>query len=320
MKGIQKVRIFNKKIKYDFELSRNITVIRGDSGTGKTSLYDMIAEYTRLGKESGVNIECKKNCVALTDTNWESQLKGFKNSIVFIDEGFKEINSPKFAKLIKNSDNYYVIFNRENLYELPYSVEEIYQIKTSGKLHTLKKIYSHNRKYIYSGNNNSISGIKVILTEDSKAGFQLYYDYFKDSEIECIPAESNSNIFSKLKEYEGQHLFVIADGAAFGSEMGNVMKLCDEGKGLITLCLPESFEWLILKSGIITEDGKEDILNNPSNYIDGMLYFSWEQFFTAYLKNITKDKIYKYSKSRLGKYYKTKANEEKVLSQIMQIK
>lgn len=33
-----------------------ITIVRGDSGTGKTTLYDMIADFTRLHEASGVNI------------------------------------------------------------------------------------------------------------------------------------------------------------------------------------------------------------------------------------------------------------------------
>ena len=35
MKGIHRVVIQNKRIRYDFELRRNLTVLRGDSATGK---------------------------------------------------------------------------------------------------------------------------------------------------------------------------------------------------------------------------------------------------------------------------------------------
>lgn len=55
--------------------------------------------------------------------------------IVFIDEGAEYIRTPEFAKAVKNSDNYYVIFSRESRHDLPYSVEEIYEIKASGKYH-----------------------------------------------------------------------------------------------------------------------------------------------------------------------------------------
>ena len=43
---------------------------------------------------------------------------------------------------MKASDNYFVIVTRENLPNLPYSVEEIYGIHTSGKYHDLKRTYN----------------------------------------------------------------------------------------------------------------------------------------------------------------------------------
>ena len=34
MQGTQKVQIQNKRVRYEFELKRNLTVLRGDSATG----------------------------------------------------------------------------------------------------------------------------------------------------------------------------------------------------------------------------------------------------------------------------------------------
>ncbi len=67
MKGIQHIEVSNRKVKFEFDLIRNITVIRGESGTGKTTLYNMISDYTRLQAASGVKLRSEKNCVALMD-------------------------------------------------------------------------------------------------------------------------------------------------------------------------------------------------------------------------------------------------------------
>lgn len=141
MKGIQHVIVSNRDAKFEFDLYRNITVVRGKSGTGKTTLYEMVADYTRLNDKSGVNVSSHKNCVALIYSDWKNQLINTNDSIVFIDEGAEYLKSKDFAEAIRNTSNYYVIFNRENLYELPYSVEEIYEIKTSGKYHRFEKYY-----------------------------------------------------------------------------------------------------------------------------------------------------------------------------------
>ena len=133
MKGKIEIRVLNNRAKFRFTLERNITVVRGDSGTGKTTLYDMIAEHTRLGDASGVQVSAPCPCVALTDMDWKNQLNHTQSSVVFIDEGADYLASRDFAAAIQKTDNYYVIFNRENLHELPYSVEEIYKIRTSNK-------------------------------------------------------------------------------------------------------------------------------------------------------------------------------------------
>ncbi|MBQ3920273.1 MAG: Fis family transcriptional regulator [Oscillospiraceae bacterium] len=149
MKGTHHIEVKNRDAVFKFDLCRNITIVRGDSGTGKTTLYDMIADYTRLKEASGVNVSCDKPCAALTDIDWRNQLNGIKDSIVFIDEGADFLNTREFAGVVKNTDNYYVIFNRESLHELPYSVEEIYEISSSGKYHKFKKMFRSNSKHIY---------------------------------------------------------------------------------------------------------------------------------------------------------------------------
>lgn len=66
MVGAYRVVIQNKKIKFDFEIRRNITILRGDSATGKTTLVEMIREYEELGPDSGIELQCEKDCVVLS--------------------------------------------------------------------------------------------------------------------------------------------------------------------------------------------------------------------------------------------------------------
>ena len=103
MKGIQHIEVSNRKVKFKLDLIRNITMIRGESGTGKTTLYNMISDYTRLQESSGVNLSSEKPCVALMDMDWQNQLSNTRDSIVFIDEGAKYISSAEFAAAIKAS-------------------------------------------------------------------------------------------------------------------------------------------------------------------------------------------------------------------------
>ena len=65
MKGKYTIKIHNKRVTYTVDLERNITVICGDSATGKTTLINSISFYEELGEKSGVTIESDKECHVL---------------------------------------------------------------------------------------------------------------------------------------------------------------------------------------------------------------------------------------------------------------
>ena len=65
MRGKYRIRVQNRMLRYDFEIKRNITIIKGDSATGKTTLVDMIREYYENGADSGVELICDVTCGVL---------------------------------------------------------------------------------------------------------------------------------------------------------------------------------------------------------------------------------------------------------------
>ena len=169
MKGKHRVVVSTKRLKYDFELRRNLTIIRGDSATGKTTLIDMIQDYVNNPSGTPVELICDKKCFVLEGALWKEQLSGISDSIIFIDEGNEFIKTEEFAGKIQKTDNYYVIASRESLPSLPYSVEEIYGIKTSGKYGTLKQSY-HEFYRIYGADTYKGSvNPEIVITEDSNS-------------------------------------------------------------------------------------------------------------------------------------------------------
>lgn len=166
MKGIHSITVQNKRIRYHFELKRNITVIRGDSATGKTTLIEMIREYYEDGEESGIFLQCDKECVVISSNRrWKQELVSVEDSIVFIDEGNKFVFDVEFASYIKATDNYYVIVTREGIPTLPYSVKEIYGIRNSGKYGNLKQIYNEFYPFYTVKEDSQIDKKEMIITE-----------------------------------------------------------------------------------------------------------------------------------------------------------
>ena len=315
MKGTYSVTVKNNVLQYQFEIRRNITIIKGDSATGKTTLVDMIREYDQNGEQSGITLICLKTCVVLEGRQWKVLLENIHDSIVFIDEGNKFITTDEFSSAIKQSDNYYVIVTREGLPNLPYSVEEIYGIKNSGKYGTLKQTYQEFYR-IYGDVKNSVSfQPDVVLVEDSNAGCDFFESIAEGRYWRVISAGGKSNIYKLLKEYQNKRLLIIADGAAFGSEMDRVMKKINMSDHM-AIYLPESFEWLILKADVIRDNTIAEVLEHPSDFIESRDYMSWERFFTALLVDKTKDTYLRYSKSKLNEAYKNQKIKEMILQEI----
>ena len=317
MKGIHKVVVGTKYLKYEFELRRNLTIIRGDSATGKTTLVDMIRTHMNDGESGPVTLNCDKGCYVVEGNLWKGQLDNIQDSIVFIDEGNEFVKTKDFARAIQQTDNYYVIVTREGLPALPYSVEEVYGIRTSGKYGTLKQSY-HSFYRIYPDSTTEKIKPEKILTEDSNSGYQFFDAVCTEHQMQCDTANGKSNVFSYLKVHKDEKILVIADGAAFGPEMDRVLQLVQTRKNL-ALYLPESFEWLILSSGILKDAETTQILQTPSGYIDSKEYFSWERYFTALLTEKTAGTYLNYTKKTLNEAYLKDGVKNAILEQMQKI-
>ena len=170
MHGEYKVRVKNSRNSYSFLLRRNITVLRGDSGRGKTTLFEMILEHNRFGKESGVTISCDRQLVAISGDKWEDDISNSPGKIIVIDEDSHFISSKDFARVVRGSDNYFLLITRNYLSGLPISVDEIYEL-TGAKNKRFNRVYSDIWK-MYDKPHKSTLPFKpqVIITEDSGSG------------------------------------------------------------------------------------------------------------------------------------------------------
>lgn len=317
MTGSHRVIVESERIKYDFVIRRNITVIQGNSGTGKTTLIEALNEYTIRGDAGGIRLQSDVPCVVYSGgfNHYESFMKELTGSIIFIDEDYAFINTEKFAETVKESDNYYVIITRQPLYNLPYSIKEIYGIRTSGKYHFPEQVY-HELYPLYDEEKPQDNQRDVLLIlEDNNSGFEFYKKSLK--QVECISAEGNGNIYKVVEDNinKNKNIIVIADGAAFGAYINKIEFLIK--KKHIGLYLPESFEWMILKSGVIQGADIKKILDKPEDYIDSSLFFSWERYFSQLLETKTEnDQIMRYKKNQLPDYYTSELVSNRILNVI----
>lgn len=303
MRGTHKLTIQSVFLKYEMEFSRNLTILQGNSATGKTTLVDMVREYNLNGSDTGIQLTCDRPCRVIEGNTWEEQLAGIEDSIVFVDEGNRFIASTDFARKIRGTSNYYVLVTRESLDNLPYSVTEIYGIRSSGKYGSLEPVYHH--MYRIYGEDLLKGGLdcRTMIVEDSNSGFEFFDALCAKAGLICQSAGGAGKVFECINSQAADNgVTVVADGAAFGSQIGRIYQLMIR-RGNIRLYLPESFEWILLSSDVLENPDIRRILSDPSQFIDGCDYFSWEQYFTSLLIEKTTDTWMKYGKSKLNPVY-----------------
>ncbi len=311
MIGKYEILLYNNKLHYRLEIKRNITLLRGNSASGKSELIRLLSTYSDNPSSSGITLICEKKCFVLTEGNWRLFSGSYTDSIFFIDEGNSFLRSKEFADTVKGADNYFVIISREKLPQLPYSIDEIYGLRednASGRYHSAKRVY--NEMYRIFGNiPKNINTPDLIITEDSNSGNDFFSILFPGR---CISSHGKSNIKSAIAAHADQRILAVVDGAAFGPEMQDCMDIISEAKDKVALYAPESFEYLILQSGII--EIPKTIIEETWNHADSVSFFSWEEFYTRFLSDVTRNSIRQYSKSALSEYYKTAGNLDKVKS------
>lgn len=318
MKGKYKIIVKNNRLHYEFEIKRNITIIQGDSATGKTTLINMLRQAENLGISSGIDVISDVPCRVLEGNSWKIILENSAGSVFFIDEENLFINTEEFASMVRGSDNYFVLITRENLYNLPYSVEEIYGLHESGKYHDTRRVYQQMYN-IYSVEEKFPIEPEKIIVEDSNSGYEFFRNICEEKKIICLSAGGKSNLFSFVDKETDEEICIIADGAAIGPEMNRLFRQKTSKRNL-HLYLPESFEWIILNSDLVSDKDIKVILEEPEKYIDSKYYFSWKRYFTKLLMTKTEGSYLKYSKSKLNMNYLHEKNKEKIINVMRGIK
>lgn len=194
MKGIYEIRLYNNRVHYHLTIKRNITIFQGDSSSGKSEMIRLLTAYNNRHESSGVTLICEKTCTVLTEEDWEMRLAGFQDRIIFIDEGNTFVRSKRFAEQVRQSDNYFVIIYRDSLYELPYSIEEIYGLqesRDSQKYRNPKRIYNEQYQLYTASPQKKICPDKVIV-EDSNSGYDFFCHLFGEK---CISVKDHSRLY-----------------------------------------------------------------------------------------------------------------------------
>lgn len=137
------IRLSDRYVDYSFDIEDKFTIVRGDSATGKTTLYELFSLYSK----NPLNVNCSgyRNLDILPDLKNYNQyadvLTDETDTVYILDEDHLLFTIPDFERLLMSSDNYFIIISREQRFrDLLAPRCSIKRIYSSGKYHTFEEI------------------------------------------------------------------------------------------------------------------------------------------------------------------------------------
>lgn len=131
------IEIGDKRISYKFEINGKYSLIKGNSGTGKTTLYNLIYQYQKGIR--GIINNSSHVVMTLPVKYKQMNTSVFKNAVVFIDSEDPILREKGFEHWLKGIDAYFVFMSRGIcLNKLPISANSVYIMRTSNGIHYLE--------------------------------------------------------------------------------------------------------------------------------------------------------------------------------------
>lgn len=307
MRGSVSFIVRNKRVKYEMTFQRSVSIIKGNSGTGKTALLSMLREYLNLGKSSGISVSTNTSSFRVLEgrSDWESELTKFQNTVYFVDEDVRYVLTKQFADLLFQTGSYLVYITRSGRTGyLSYAISDIYMFCCTKE----SSFYSNILYNKYSDEGVSFRP-DVILTEDSTSGKDII-----DHSVEYVVQSTfgKDNVVSSLVKYARSNIniYIIVDGAAFGNQIEKLLRQIDElVSNNIYVFAPECFEYLVLQTSYFKRYCR-DILQSPSDYIESNKFKTWENYFGYLLEMVCSTKLRrvaykKVSWDKLNEFFKS---------------
>lgn len=301
--SIIKLVIDSEIYKCSFSFERRLTVIKGDSGVGKSTMAEIIAQ----GPQPDIKLESTYPAVVVTYGTWEAVIRTYQNRIIIFDD-LEIVATQLFASICKNyviqNNLYIVIIAREclgnrQLGMLSYSVNSIFDMVADGINHYLKPSYI------------DLNGIfkdsyDLCLVEDKTACFDFFN---KILAINVMSAEGKGKVTNKIIQIDTdkkfRNILLLVDTSAFGCHIEKLFTVAETLDVTVTVALEyESFEEFLLQTNMLNDHilVKQELSNLPEF---ANQFFSWETYFEYLIATVTKQQFYRHthSSSTIGHCY-----------------
>lgn len=228
------IRLKNNEVSYDFSFEQKYLFIRGDSGIGKTSLIQLVADYNT--NPDAIVCEGNTNLRVLNSVNDLVE----ENVIFFIDENAPLLYESNCASLLNNSDNYFVIINRSRKFNgLKTGLDSLVVMNTEANGgHTIAPMYSRD---------DSLQQLAdTIICEDTNSG-KAFLESVLGCKIET--AGSKDKLATAMRKLQKNSYTIVYDRAGISFSYEDQMDyLHRKGISIVSEIDWDSFESYILES------------------------------------------------------------------------
>lgn len=248
---------------YSINLFNRINLVIGRSGSGKTYLADRLRDirdnvlpwkaecYVNEDKDKQVKIRL------LDNIEYMNEMLSELDQLIFIDEDtFQLIRQSGNISKIENSQNYFVIMDRQSLIKLDINIRAIFIFKRyrlNGEI--AYKTEEAIKLYTSSITDVDIHNIKYIITEDTESGKQFWTSMLDKLEMIESAAQGSGEIrktLEKLDKLDGDILVALDydRGARIIQDIIRSKKINNNRIHFIPL---ESFEEVLCNSEFILD-------------------------------------------------------------------
>lgn len=121
-----KFSIHNARYGFSLDLSHRITVLHGNSGRGKTVMYQMIRNYVERGSKSALRVSCPLTVDVMSHHfKWQDANFGTGN-LIFAADSDNLFHNEEFIKTALASECYFVFISRAAIWrKLKGDIQEV---------------------------------------------------------------------------------------------------------------------------------------------------------------------------------------------------
>lgn len=244
------IELINYEYHYLIQVKSRITVILGDSSTGKTNLI------RKLDKEyKSFSIASKYELYTVHYRN--TALMGHVHDVcllVDLDEELSEDVIDFINKTDVVKDNiYFILFGRRGLKNLPISIDNLYEFKVIKGI--TKNIQKYSSEMLYLTEDK----VKQFVTEDSKSGYKFIKECFSNTES----LNGASNYRRLLKDDS----LVFIDALGFGGYISEFLSYVKHERKNVQYILWRSFEYFLYHNVFNGSDEEIDSINLEHEYV-----------------------------------------------------